>query len=366
MSIGSTIKRLRRDRNITQEQLAEYLGISTGAVSQWECERTVPDITQLPLLANIFDVSTDELLETDARKKEEVIRTFLQQYDELSNKGKHISKFNLTAEMFRKYPNDDRVCEKYIRELFNDPNYPEVSTGGEVHKTELYKRCTTLLDHCTVPKIRYSAMRILSMLYINDGLIDQAKELCEQFPESVYDTVSEQYEQLYSRWDDDQYSAYTKKNLRSTAEHLINKIRNLGMFSAQKPEEKIRIFQKCLDLIALLYDDGDYGFACYHVGYIHCLLAKVYCGLNNTPAAAFHLEKGLHFSKRYDELPPVVTHTSLLLNGDEEDLSKLYHASRMNSVACMIASFNEGLPDTPAQAELSAILDKYAPYARKI
>ena len=38
MSIGTTIKRLRRERDITQEQLAEYLGISTGAVSQWECE----------------------------------------------------------------------------------------------------------------------------------------------------------------------------------------------------------------------------------------------------------------------------------------------------------------------------------------
>ena len=65
MSIGTTIKRLRRERDITQEQLAEYLGISTGAVSQWECDRTAPDITQLPLLANVFDVSADELLEID-------------------------------------------------------------------------------------------------------------------------------------------------------------------------------------------------------------------------------------------------------------------------------------------------------------
>ena len=73
MSIGTTIKRLRRERSITQEQLAEYLGISTGAVSQWECDRTAPDITQLPLLANIFDVSADELLEIGGKKKEEVI-----------------------------------------------------------------------------------------------------------------------------------------------------------------------------------------------------------------------------------------------------------------------------------------------------
>ena len=65
MSIGATIKKLRRDKNITQEQLAEMLGISTNAVSQWECDKTAPDISHLPILANIFEVSADVLLEID-------------------------------------------------------------------------------------------------------------------------------------------------------------------------------------------------------------------------------------------------------------------------------------------------------------
>ena len=50
MSIGSTIKRLRREKDITQEQLAEYLGITSRAISQWECDRTAPDISQIPAL----------------------------------------------------------------------------------------------------------------------------------------------------------------------------------------------------------------------------------------------------------------------------------------------------------------------------
>ena len=54
MSIGSTIKRLRREKDITQEQLAEYLGITSRAVSQWECDRTAPDISQLPALCHIL------------------------------------------------------------------------------------------------------------------------------------------------------------------------------------------------------------------------------------------------------------------------------------------------------------------------
>jgi transcriptional regulator with XRE-family HTH domain len=73
MNIGTNIKRLRRERDITQEQLAEYLNISISAISQWECEKTAPDISLLAPLANIFDVSADVLLGIDVINKEKQI-----------------------------------------------------------------------------------------------------------------------------------------------------------------------------------------------------------------------------------------------------------------------------------------------------
>ena len=45
MTIGSRIKQIRQEQNITQEQLADSLGITSKAVSQWECDRTAPDIS---------------------------------------------------------------------------------------------------------------------------------------------------------------------------------------------------------------------------------------------------------------------------------------------------------------------------------
>lgn len=366
MSIGTTIKRLRRERDITQEQLAEYLGISTGAVSQWECDRTAPDIMQLPLLANIFDVSADELLEIDVKKKDEIIKDFLHQYDVLSNKGDLMSKFNLTKEMYRKYPNDDYICEKYIWELFNDPNYPKEPLGEEVHKNELYKLCGTILERCTIQKIRYSAMSILSTLYVNDGLIDKAKEMCEQFPESVYDTVSEQYEQLYCRCDNHKYIEFIKKNLRYTTEHLINKIRNFGTFAVQTPKEKIQAYKICLNLIALIYPDGDYGFCCYHIGHINCLIAKLYHKMMDTQNAVLHLEKGLYFSKVYDEMPTEVKHTSLLLKDDLENLSEVYNGTQMNRVAYEIHEYEKVLSGDSLEKVYTDILKKYIPFGKNI
>lgn len=62
MSFGNIIKKLRSDRNMTQEQLAEVLSISAQAVSRWETNIALPDISLLPILANFFDVTTDFLL----------------------------------------------------------------------------------------------------------------------------------------------------------------------------------------------------------------------------------------------------------------------------------------------------------------
>ncbi len=366
MSIGTTIKRMRRERNITQEQLADYLGISTGAVSQWECDRTAPDITQLPLLANIFDVSTDEILEVGGQKKEEAILDFIRQYDEFSNKGELISKFDLTKETYKKYPNDYRVVEKYIVELFNDPNHPNEPLGEEIHKDELYKLCENVLTYCTIQRIRYTAMDVLSVLYVNAGLMDQAKALCEQFPESIFDTVSEQYELMYARCDGEKYVEFIKKNLRYTTEHLINKIRNFGTFVVKGTEEKICAYKKALALIDLIYDDRDYGFACYHIGHINCLLAKLYLASNDIPNAVLHLERGLHFSKAYDELPREVTHTSFLLKGELEDLSEVATTTPMNRVAYEIGEFQKVLSGKDSEKVYEDILHQFAPYAKNI
>lgn len=73
MSIGTTIRQLRQEQDITQEQLADALGITSRAVSQWETDRTAPDISQLPALANFFNVTTDRLLGVDIKRKKEEI-----------------------------------------------------------------------------------------------------------------------------------------------------------------------------------------------------------------------------------------------------------------------------------------------------
>lgn len=68
MTIGNMIAALRKENNMTQEMLANALGVTNQAVSKWESEQSCPDIALLPAIADLFGVSLDYLFgRTDAR-----------------------------------------------------------------------------------------------------------------------------------------------------------------------------------------------------------------------------------------------------------------------------------------------------------
>ena len=63
MTIGKRIGLLRRQKGLTQEELASHMGVSPQAVSKWENDQTCPDISALPKLARLLGVTVHELLE---------------------------------------------------------------------------------------------------------------------------------------------------------------------------------------------------------------------------------------------------------------------------------------------------------------
>lgn len=70
-SMGEIIAKLRKDAGLTQEQLANMIGVSSQTVSKWETGTTMPDIMLLPIIADVFDVDIDSLygIKRNARSK---------------------------------------------------------------------------------------------------------------------------------------------------------------------------------------------------------------------------------------------------------------------------------------------------------
>ena len=73
--IGENLKRLRNEKNVTQDTLAEYLGVTYQAVSRWENGQAYPDIEFLPELARFFEVSLEELMGTESNR-DRIDKTF--------------------------------------------------------------------------------------------------------------------------------------------------------------------------------------------------------------------------------------------------------------------------------------------------
>ena len=63
VNLGEKLKELRKNKNVSQEQVAAYLGVSFQAISKWENCITSPDITLLPSIARYYGITVDDLLQ---------------------------------------------------------------------------------------------------------------------------------------------------------------------------------------------------------------------------------------------------------------------------------------------------------------
>ncbi len=101
MTLGEKIRKARLENGLTQEQLSEKMMVSRQAITKWEADKGLPDISNLKLLAQLLNVSIDYLLDDGCEVDISVIREPI----DLSKYGKALIKKNLTDKlMLEKYP----------------------------------------------------------------------------------------------------------------------------------------------------------------------------------------------------------------------------------------------------------------------
>lgn len=105
IKIGMIIAAKRKERGVTQEELAQHLGVSKPAVSKWESGQSYPDIVLLPLLASYFDISVDSLIGYEPQMTLEEVRKL----------------YRRLAEAFAKKPFDEvyQEIEQYLKKYFS-------------------------------------------------------------------------------------------------------------------------------------------------------------------------------------------------------------------------------------------------------
>ena len=213
--MGQIIRRLRKERNLTQEELAEQLGVTFQAVSKWENNTGMPDISQVVPIAHVFGVNIDVLFGQDGIDEAEEVSEFICGVERrISNRPEDgISRFmhrksccEDVQKMLTIYPNNYKLicCSlsfivfllwDYIDEQFAD-EIADKEKEMKVWANEAIRQAHIILNYCTDGKYLNEANRWLVSIYriIKDyaKAEEHAKKLTEkkhQYLAIVYDSM---------------------------------------------------------------------------------------------------------------------------------------------------------------------------------
>lgn len=156
MNIGAKIKLLRKEKRVTQEELAEYLHISSQAISKWETGLSCPDVDFLPKLAIYFGTSLDNLLDFDQTQVDAAVEALVAQSGRGGNDPAASEAFLRKA--LEKYPNNELLLTCILEDMQqqNEAN----SRSGEI--IEIGERILTCSKDA---EMRIDVLRILAETY---------------------------------------------------------------------------------------------------------------------------------------------------------------------------------------------------------
>jgi len=227
IKLGEKIKSLRKQKNISQEVFASYLGVSFQAVSKWENGNTMPDITMIPAIASYFGVSTDELFDFNLFETEKEVKAICNEAYKYRFSDR-VKSERILRDGLQRFPGNDVILNNLLYTLDYQTRADEVVT-----------LCKTLIESTKDDSVKYDACRILAECYKENGQKDLVKPTLEQIPE-IYFTKLELAATLLEG--EESYEAAQKqKNI--SAEDLINMLMITGRRLKERGETEKAISQ---------------------------------------------------------------------------------------------------------------------------
>ena len=220
IKLGEKIKSLRKQKNISQEIFANYLGVSFQAVSKWENGNTMPDVTMIPAIASFFGVSTDELFDFNLYEIEKNVEAIVDEYSKYWDKDRHKCE-QILREGLKKYPGNDILLDCLTDVLCELGRNDEVITIGK-----------SLVESTKHDDLRFDAYRSMAEAYKAKGEYQLAKDAIEQIPEIYFTKLGVAAKLLDG---EDSYEAAQKqKNI--SARDLVDMLIIIGKYLKENGE----------------------------------------------------------------------------------------------------------------------------------
>ncbi len=354
--LSENIKKLRREKELTQEAMAEFLGVTFQSVSNWERGESYPDITMLPEIAGFFKVSVDELLGINKAENEHEINKKLAEYENLTD---HTLMQELINDLKTKFPNDFRVLIRYLCCLVRySEDYSTVSS-------EIFTIYNNICQNCTDDKIRIKAKRAMIEFYrsqLNEENADIMFGKCEKIISDMPDMRDSR--EMFCTFYPVDHPEHNTKIQNAIEESFLLRITfysHLYFYNERCTDEwQIKSVQKEIEYLEFAYDDGNYGKMWRMMMNLYGHLGEKYYKLNDYKSAIYNFKKSAELAIKFDSMDRITTMHSTLFEGKEFDKhtlgSTFIAKSRVKELLTQKYSLSEDFKATDEFKEILSIL----------
>ncbi len=190
LNIGKTIKKLRTERDITQEEFAEVLGVSCQSVSRWENNSCYPDIELIPIIAAFFDISTDKLMGVDEIAEKKAVDKYLKDFQAAISVGNIDECIRVARAGVAEFPNNYALLNKLMYALFvatsDDADIVDWKENKQKYDAEIVALGERIMKYCPDTNIKYEATDRLAFHHCEMGRKQQGRAIYETFPPMAY------------------------------------------------------------------------------------------------------------------------------------------------------------------------------------
>ena len=306
LSMGQIIKELRKNNGFTQEELAERLGVTYQAVSKWENDIGMPDISQVVPLASIFGVSTDVLFGIADTIENEEAWKIVQHAESIEKYGKietYLNAYDILLDGLKKYPNNLIIMINCMN-LGISLSLPE---NGWIYAKERAKEIATetirqanfvIANSKNITDI-LSARQILVFLYCSQQKFDLASNEARNFPSradfTLYSNMAivNEYMNNYKR-----AAIYLCSNIDYTLQALENDMARLGKayYNEGKFSDAITVYETFFEMMSAIFkDEIPFSYHDFDSGDCYLLLAEAYLATGETSKAMNAVEKSVMY-----------------------------------------------------------------------
>lgn len=282
------------------------LGTSIQSVSRWENEQTYPDITMLPIIANIFEVSVDELLNVDTFKQQEEIKLIVENDKALWFQGKTKERELILRESIKQFPTNFELKSLLLNTLYYQT--AEDTEEGKRYQKETIELANYILEKCLIDEYRYRAMQTLVLVYNWQHQFDKAHKIANKMP-SMWS--SKEYLLTNSLKGDELFS-HLQENIGRGVEWFFFTIKQLS--DGYTDGTKSKMLLKFVELLNIVFENKDYGFYNERLSniYLHCAIDTA--TVKNVEDTLNYLNLAKVYALAYDEIKEQVQYKSILMN----------------------------------------------------